>query len=43
MCGAETVKRTGDLTRATKFRACRGCTAVYMKVKRNEWNRGGSF
>lgn len=43
MCGNFTVKKTGDLTRATKFRACKACTEVYMRVIRNRWNRGVSF
>lgn len=43
MCGQLTVKATGDLTKGTKFRACKGCTEVYMKEVRARWNRGGSF
>jgi hypothetical protein len=42
-CGAETIKKTGDLTKATKFRACKACTEVYMQEVRTRWNRGGSY
>jgi hypothetical protein len=43
MCGNETIKKTGDLTRTTKFRACRGCTDAYMKETRSRWNKGWSY
>ena len=43
VCGAITLKRTGELTKPTKFRACRGCTEVFMKETRTRWNRGASY
>ena len=42
-CGQVTIKRTGELTKGAKFRACRRCTDAYVKEARTRWNRGGSF
>lgn len=43
VCGRLTVKRTPDLTKATKFRACKECTEAYMKLIRNRWNKGVAY
>jgi hypothetical protein len=40
-CGRITIKRTGELTKDTKFRACRECTDAYLRQTRQRWNRGG--
>lgn len=43
MCGAETIKRTGQLTKPGAFRACKGCTEEYARVARHRWNSGASY
>lgn len=43
MCGQITIKKTGDLTKSTKFRACKGCIEIYMRGVRQAWNGGGFF
>ena len=43
MCGQITLKRTHELTKPTKFRACKACIELYMGEVRQKWNRRGFF